>query len=157
MIILGISLGTRNIGFALMRNGELKDYGVKCFKQKWTRTKESEILSSIEKLVEYDEATAIALKSPDPIRSSKRLNHLNDRLLKALEKGKVKVCSYSLLTVKIGLGIKDKRKDGFLWHISELYPELRKPYLKEINNRHSYYDRMFEAIALAKWCAHENE
>lgn len=150
--ILGISTGTRIIGIAMMRNSELIDYRVKCFKERWTKEKQSCIVTYIEKVIEYYGIAMVAVKSLDPTRSSRQLEHLTDQIKQAAERKRVMVHSYANVTVKLGLGIKDTSKAGLIAHIAELYPELRRTYLKEINNRHRYYEKMFEAVAMAKWC-----
>jgi len=154
--ILGISLGTRIIGFAVMRNGELVDYRIKCFKDRWTRTKRDSIVSYIEKLIDYYSVTAVAIKALAPIRSSARLNALTENVKKELGNHNARVFAYSMVTVKLALGIPHSNQRDLMEFIAERYG-LRRLYLKEINNRHDYYDRMFEAIALAKWCVLENE
>jgi len=154
--ILGISLGTRIIGFAVMRNGELADYRIKYFKERWTKTKRDAIVAYVKKLIEYYSVTALAIKAPDPIRSTARLNSLTENIKKELDNQNESFFAYSIATVKLGLGIPRMNKRGLMEFIAENYG-LRRIYLKEINTRHSYYERMFEAIALAKWCAHENE
>lgn len=50
-IILGISPGTRYVGYAVMIDGELVDWGLKSFKGKWSNKKKSQILSSIQAIV----------------------------------------------------------------------------------------------------------
>ncbi|HYV94625.1 MAG TPA: hypothetical protein VE978_22820 [Chitinophagales bacterium] len=156
-IILGISPGTRIIGIAVLRNGELIDYGVKCFKERWTQTKKRSLLSNVDKLMEYYGVTVVAIKSCDPTRSSQQLELLSKEIVKVCESKKITVYSYGNATLKLSLGIKSRNKNALMAEIAELYPELRKMYLKEINNRHSYYEKMFEAIALIKWCQLENE
>jgi len=155
--ILGISLGTRLIGIAVIRNGELIDYRVKTFKQRWSKEKQKEILGFIQTLIEYFTVQEVVVKPCNPLRASKRINQLSLELKKLLGGRKVNTHFYSLATVKLGLAIKSKNKEGLMEAITERYFELRKIYLKEINNRHSYYEKMFEAIAIAKWCSNEME
>jgi len=155
-IILGVSLGTRIVGFAVMRNGELVNYRIKCFKERWTKAKRDTIVTYVKKLDEYYSITAVAIRACEPIRSSTRLNTLTENIKKELGNYNAKVFAYSMVTVKLGLGIPHANKKGLMEFIAEKYG-LRRIYLKEINNRHSYYERMFESIALAKWCVMENE
>jgi len=147
--ILGISLGTKLIGVAVMRDGELIEHRVRTFKKRWSKDKEKTILTYIEKLIEYYSVSHVALKTPDPLKSSKRLDQLNENVKEIVQK-KTELHNYSLPTVKLGLAIKSHNKNSFMEQIAERYPELRKIYLKEINNRHSYYERMFEAIGVAR-------
>lgn len=155
--ILGISMGTRLVGVAIMRDGELIDYRVKVFKRRWSRNKEKEIFAFIEKLSEHYSATPVALKLPNPFTASKQLKRLTIKLGQFLQTKTITIHQYSIATVKLGLGIKASNKDEFMGQIAERYLHLRREYLKEINNRHSYYERMFEAIAVAKWCELENQ
>jgi RNase H-fold protein (predicted Holliday junction resolvase) len=154
--ILGISLGTRVIGIGVMRDGELMYNRVRTFRSRWSKDKEKAIHGFITRLIEYYSVNYVALKTPDPIKSSNRLDDLSEILKQVIQK-KIDLYSYSLPTVNLGLAIKSRNKNAFMEQIAERYPELRKIYLKEVNNRHSYYERMFEAIAIAKWCEMENK
>ena len=155
--ILGISLGTKLTGVAIIRDAELIDYRVKAFKQRWSKGKQQHILMSIGKLLEYYNVTHVSVKTPDPLRSSKQLNQLTKKLELFLQRRNVVVHMYSIVTAKLGMGIKAQNKNDFMYQIAERYSELRKKYLKEINNRHSYNEKMFEAIAVAKWLVIEGE
>jgi len=150
-VILGVSLGTRVIGVAVMQSGELIDSRVKVFKQQWSKDKRKQILTSIERLIDYYNAKQVVVKSIDPLRTSNQLNLLTEKLKVVLHLKKITFDFYSLSTAKLGLGIKARNKQDFMCQIAERYPQLRKKYQKEINSQHTYYERIFEAVALAKW------
>ena len=151
--LLGISPGTRIIGIAVIIKGELVEWKVKSFKEKWCREKQTAILSIIEKLIEHYDVKVLSLKKIDPLKSSKQL----DSLVVAIEKlGKnkgIEVKGYSL--ADLDYGNRSGKRDGkvkLTEKIVEKYPELKKEYFKERNNRRDYYTKMFEAIAIAERC-----
>ena len=151
--LLGISPGTRIIGIAVIIKGELVEWKVKSFKNKWCNEKQAAILSIISRLIEYYDVRVISLKRIDPLKSSNQL----DALVAAIEKlgvdRNIIVKRYSLSELDY-----DKRsgkrdgKEKLTESIVEKHPELKKEYQKERNNRREYYTKMFEAIAMAERC-----
>jgi len=153
--ILGISIGTRTIGIAAMRNGELIRYDVKIFKGKWSEKKLETILLAIEALIKHYQVKNVALKAPDPLHSSSNLVALYSHILLRIRKQELAVVEYSLEDLKIFCKVQARSKAGIMDYMVESYPELRRVYLKEVNNSHPYYIKMFEAIAAAKLLAEE--
>lgn len=151
--LLGISPGTRIIGIAVIIKGELVEWKVRTFKEKWCCDKQTAILSIIDKLIEHYDVKVISLKKIDPLKSSFQLDSLVVSIEKlGIDKGiNVKRYSLSDLDYDNRSGIRDG-KTKLTESIVEKHPELKKAYLKERNNRREYYTKMFEAIAMAERC-----
>ena len=151
--LLGISPGTRIIGLAVIIKGELVEWKVKTFKQKWCNGKQKAILAIIAKLIEYYDVKAISLKKIDPLKSSKHLDSLIDAIENlGVDKG-IFVKRYSL--TDLDYANRSGKRDGkvkLTERIVKKHPELKNEYLKERNNRREYYTKMFEAIAMAERC-----
>lgn len=79
-IILGISPGTRSMGYAIMADGELVDWGVKYFQGKWTKAKAERIIRTIDKISKDYGITKISLKISKHTTSSKNLNKIYSKI-----------------------------------------------------------------------------
>ena len=149
--ILGISPGTRTMGLAVIRNGELIEWQVKTFKGTWSKDKLKHILGAIRKICDYFDVNAITLKKVDPIRSSAQLELLTDHLTAWTKKNTMRVATYSIHDLNAYTGRKQRNlHHAISEHVLEIYPALRQEYMKERNNECEYYSKMFEAVL----CAH---
>jgi len=155
--ILGISPGTRSMGLAVMKAGELIDWRVKTFKGSWTSGKLKDILFVLMQYVETHNVKIIALKKPDVHRSSEGLDQLVSELTVWAKMNRIKVFSYSLHDMKKHFS-KEKNfsKAEMIKRIALQYPELYAEYNKEQRNRKEYYVKMFEAIIVATLFAQRN-
>ena len=148
--LLGISPGTRILGIAVVKNGELVEWRVKTFREKWSRDKEGAILSIIEKICAYYEIQVVSIKKIDPLYSSPQLERLQQTIVRMAKRRHIKVVQYSLSDLDF-----EKRntvKESISEHVANRHPELRQELLRERNNRREYYTKMFEAIAMAERC-----
>lgn len=149
--VLGISPGTRVIGLAVMRDGELIDFRVKSFKETFTRAKMQDILDTIFAFCDYNGVKTICLKKVDPLKSSPQLDRLVRNIQRQAKRHGIKVRSYSLSDLDYDARSKRKlTRDGLAEQVAEKHPELRHAYIRERNNRTEYYTKMFEAVAMAE-------
>ncbi len=150
-VILGISPGTRVVGLALIRNGELVEWKVKTFKEKWSWEKRKQILSTIGRICQYHSVTVLVLKKVDPLRSSRELDKLIIGILRQAKRNHIKTMRYSLADLDYDLRTgKKQTKDNVASQVTEKRPELRKEYLHARNCNKEYHMKMFEAVALAE-------
>jgi len=150
-VILGISPGTRVMGLAVLRHGELVEWKVKTFKEMWSREKRKAILSTIKRLCEYHAVDVLVLKKVDPLRSSPQLDRLINNIATQAMKQRIKVVYYSLADLDFDLRTGSKpTRDGIAEKVVERHPILRPEYHKERNNRKEYHMKMFEAVAMAE-------
>lgn len=149
--VLGISPGTRVIGIAILQNGELIEWKVKTFSERWSKDKRKAILETVKALCTYHEVSLLSIKKVDPLRSSPELDRLVEDLIEQAKDHKINVQLFSLSDLDYGLREgKRQTKRKLSEQIAEKYPEVKHEYLKERNNRREYYTKMFEAIALAE-------
>lgn len=150
MIILGISLGTRILGLGVIRNGELVEWQVKCFKGSWSNDKLSSIIGNIQSLCDHFKISDMALKVVSPLRSSKNLLTLTKEIIEITEKDKIRLSKFTTQDLKLRAGPREKHSmNDLLEFVMEKYPVLKREYIKERNNLNPYYLKMFEAIAAA--------
>lgn len=150
--LLGISPGTRIFGLAVLKHGELVEWKVKTFKEKWSKEKEKAILSMIEKLCMYYQVHTISIKKLNPLHSSVQLDLLYDAILRLAARVGVKIASYSLSDLDYEERDGRRTKEVLSAHVAGRHPVLKQAYQQERNNRKEYYTKMFEAIAIAEAC-----
>lgn len=148
--ILGISLGTRYVGIAVLQNKVLIDWKVKAFLSKWSEKKYAHIITSLEQHLTNYELTAVALKLPHPSRSSKNLNRLIDALKRIAKKKDVEIFEYSLVDLKEYYSENgDLDKQELMACVAKSKPELQSVYYLQKRNKQGYYNKVFEATALS--------
>lgn len=148
--ILGISPGNKQTGFAILKNNELVEWGIKTFNGKWSKTKLMAILECLEDIIERYKATGIVVKKID----DKQISFQVEEIIKGL-KGissnlsiPLKILNLSEIKEKYLLEQKPTKKN-LVEEITRKYPELLLEYKKENKNLNSYYLKLFEAVALA--------
>lgn len=150
-VILGISPGTRVIGLAVIRNGELIEWKVKTFKEKWSWEKRKQILATIDRICKYHSVTTLVLKKVDPLRSSRQLDKLVAGILSEAERNHIKTLKYSLAELDYDMRTGRKQtKDNVASQVADKHPELRRDYLRARNSNKEYHMKMFEAVAMAE-------
>lgn len=144
---MGISLGTRMIGFALMGDDELLDWRLKTFKGKWSKEKLMKIMMVIERLIEDYAIKNLVVKIPAVYQSSKGLTQL---ILKLKILGKKQGMKLSLVTFKDILRKFSKKeimnKKAMVRMAYTRFPEISIEWDKERRNLNPYYIKAIEAI-----------
>jgi RNase H-fold protein (predicted Holliday junction resolvase) len=154
--ILGISAGTRIVGLAVIKKGELVEWRVKSYKEKWSRDKEKTILATIQKLCGYYEVQILSIKKVDPLASTPQLERLQSEIIRQAKRKKIKVVQYSLSDLDYDMRSGSKQaRETLSEEIVKKHPALKEELLRERNNRREYYTKMFEAIAMAERCRDE--
>lgn len=144
-IILGISPGTRAMGWAVLSDGELVDWGVKNFKGKWAKKKENKILNTFEKLLHEYHISKVAMKKICPMQYSRNLKRVNALMKFSVKEKELMLSVISLEKLKQHCG-KVRNKQAMVEFLKSKY--------HEINNKPTTKIRVtsikeFEAIATA--------
>lgn len=147
-IVLGISIGTRTIGLAVMDKGYLLDCRVKCFPGQWSNKKLTDIMDYLDRFIITNGIPCIALKLNTPERSSKSLVKLTKSLLKLVQGYEMGLQTYTIHDIK-ALCKDQPNKSEVARYFTKIYPHLYKEYCKEKKYSKGYYTKMFEAIAAA--------
>ena len=85
--IIGISPGTRYVGYAIFYDSELRDWGVKNIEGRWSKEKQKKIMAFISDLIGQHKPNVLVVKALHPSRSSQNLNQLV-RKIKEISKRK---------------------------------------------------------------------
>jgi Holliday junction resolvasome RuvABC endonuclease subunit len=156
LTILGINPGSKYLGIAVFRGSELRDWGIKVIKGKWSRQKLEKILKIIAGFIEQYKPQALAIKKIHPSRSSSNLDNLVLKI-KTLSKRKgLKVYQYSIKELESFFS-QDERinKKKLADIIASEYPALFNELNREKSHKNPYHIRMFEAVALGSVCFHQ--
>lgn len=145
--MLGISLGSRSIGIALMRNGKLVDWQVKSFTDAMNEQKLHFIAGSLMKVVREHGVASVVLKLPLAYEVHINIVTLKKHLLKAFNAKDITVECCTLRDIKTALSKTVCNKQELATCMVALYPELRFVYLQEQKARNCYYLKLFEAVA----------
>ena len=149
--ILGISLGARFVGIAVLYDGELTDFRVRTFFGAWNYNKRKEMIETITQTIKRYGIHKIVIKTPKPFHCSQSITDLTDDILQLADKLKIRVmvCTISMLT----RNNKDNpvhNKQTLIQSIIRKYPTHRRLadlYEKERKKHAHYYVKLFEAIA----------
>lgn len=156
--ILGLNPGTRYLGMAVFQGPEIRDWGVKTFKGKWSKDKLKKIKEIVSELISRYDLNTLAIKRVHPSRSSTNLNSLISELKNLARKKGLKICSYSLRELKDQFKEEAKINKRVLAEIlAREYPALFRELQKEQENKNPYFSRLFEAVASGAVCHSQNE
>ena len=103
--MLGISIGTRSIGIAVIRRGHLLDWQVKSFKGKMNQQKLYMISGAVLKLIRENSSKEVILKMPHKSHIYTNVELLKKHLTKSLATHKIPVHTYSLSDIKTALDV----------------------------------------------------
>jgi Holliday junction resolvasome RuvABC endonuclease subunit len=157
--ILGINPGARYIGYALFNNSELRDWGIKSVKGKWTPEKSQKIGRILLGLLEQYQPDVLAIKKLHPSRSSHNLHGLINRFKEICREQNIPVYEYPIKYLEEAVLTDRMNKQKLVETLAELYPALFHEAVKEKSKaekkkvqQDGYYTRMFEAVALGHVC-----
>jgi hypothetical protein len=146
---LGISLGTRQLGIALMRNSDLIDWHVRSFPAQWSKNKLKKIVLEIEVLIDDHDVKNIAVKIPGILPTSKGFIQLMGALNVLCEAKGIKAQYYTLKDLQQYFSPEKKvSKDTLAALLALKHSELLTIYNKGKQRRDMYYGKIFEAVAV---------
>jgi hypothetical protein len=148
MPILGISIGTRRNGIAIIVTGELKEAQIHTFNERWSKWKLAAIVAIFARYIQQYHIEQVVIKPPKYSHYSLSLKHL----LKAVDAYvKSKGCLVEYMNLP---QIKQHEPEiRTKLHLRELvvsrYPILKQEFIKDSRNRQPYYVKLFEAVMVA--------
>jgi Holliday junction resolvasome RuvABC endonuclease subunit len=156
--IIGISPGTRYIGYAIFYDSELRDWGVKNIEGRWSKEKQKRIMAFISDLIGQHKPNVLSVKALHPSRSSSNLNRLVAKIKESAEIKRLKVYQHSIKEIE-NFFHPDGRinKRALAEKVTEKYSVLSHELNREKTITNPYYIRMFEAVALGSLCLQDNK
>ncbi|MCL4873543.1 crossover junction endodeoxyribonuclease RuvC [bacterium] len=155
--ILAINPGTRYIGFAVFYGPELRDWGTKVVKGKWSARKKEKLKNLVQSLIDQYEPDAIAIKKLHPSRSSKQLDSFAVAIKLIVERAGSPIYEYPIkyLEAYFSTG-KLLNKKQLAELLTQRYPALYCELKKEHSNNNCYL-WMLEAVSLGTVCGNQLE
>lgn len=151
--IIGLNPGSKYLGIAVFQGSDLRDWGIKVIKGKWSKAKVDKIRKILSIFIEQYELTALAIKQLHPSRGSPELRRLVTGIRKLFRRKGLKVYQYSLKELENWFSPEEKiNKKEMAEMVALDYPFLFKELEKEKRNKNPYFIRMFEAVALGIRC-----
>lgn len=149
MVVLGVSIGTRVSGIAVIANNQLVAYNVLSFKEAWSDEKRDRIIKVYHEYVREHGVTTVAVKVPPLSHFTEALLSLLDRLKEYIDTHVGCMVAYKTQKdIKIALPRIRNKKD-LIEHVVSLYPELQAMHERELAIKNKYHTRMFEAVLIA--------
>ncbi len=149
--ILGISLGTRLVGLAVVRKSELIDFRVRKFYDTWSIEKRIEIIDAIERTVKKHGIKKIVVKTPKPHHCSQNISDLTNDIIVLGQRHNIRVmiCTIATILRKDKENTLKNKQSLIKWIICKHpdHKQLARLYAKEQQNNAPYYIKLFEAIA----------
>jgi Holliday junction resolvasome RuvABC endonuclease subunit len=156
--IIGISPGTRYIGYAIFYDSELRDWGVKNIEGRWSKEKQKRIIAFISDLIGQHNPNVLVVKALHPSRSSLNLNQLVLKIKEISKRKRLRFHQYSIKEIE-SFFYPDGRinKRVLAEKVAEKYSVLSHELKREKTIINPYYIRMFEAVALGSSCLQDNK
>ena len=152
--ILGISLGTRFMGMAVMYDGELTEFRTRTFYNRWTEGKRKEMIAVLQKTVDRYGITKIAIKLPKPFHCSQNIQWLMHDIRRLSEQQGIQVATCTITELKQRYTSNERgNKQALVQAIINGHPERKQ--LAAIAARKQAHRKLncikiFEAIACAE-------
>jgi hypothetical protein len=148
MVILGISIGTKRTGIAVIKNGSLVRWDTHTLRGKWSEKKIASIIARCENHFKTLNVSVIVIKAPPFTHHSDNIMQLLKSLYAFIE---YKGC---LVDYKTKEDIKKivpiiKNTHDLVTFAVTLYPQLQPEQAQEQANKNHYYVKMFEAVVVA--------
>jgi hypothetical protein len=150
--ILGISPGTRRIGFAVLKRGKLVHWEIRTFNAAWSNKKASHMAHTIQRYINRYNIDCIALKVNHPARTSNGLEHVVYSIIEIADKSLITLNQYSIAELNAGCSFNEtpcKNKSILASSILHKYPDLIREYRRVCTDGKLYYMKVFEAAACA--------
>ncbi len=154
--IIGLSLGSRNVGVAVLKNGELRECRVKLIRASTPAERLTKLRNILTKLITHYKPARLALKSIHPSRSSQLLRQAVNEVTRVTSDNKLALRSYSLVDLKDEAGQTRKANKKLLARACTVeHPILTQAFSHPSAFRLDYHMRAFEALAAAQRCRRE--
>jgi hypothetical protein len=155
MVVLGISIGTRSSGIAILDNGRLTAWSTLSFRNAWSEKKAQGIVAKYDAYLKTHQATVVVLKIPP-------LTHQTEAVLSLIKKVQAMVVYHGCMVeyktkAEVKQAIPEIRNTRqLIQHASNLYPVLTRECEQELVNRNKYHTQMFEAVIVAHLCREQH-
>jgi RNase H-fold protein (predicted Holliday junction resolvase) len=154
MAILGISIGTRRNGVAVIRQESLEAAQVHTLNDRWSGHKLAAIMSLYAKYVREYNVRVIIIKTPKPSHWSLAIKQLL-RAIDAYIKKQGCLVEYTTIDKMKAKEPAIRNKRDLRRMVVELYPILIHELNRDLKVKQPYYAKLFESVMAAHQRMHE--
>jgi hypothetical protein len=152
-IVLGISPGIRHVGIAVLSDNRwLREARVRTVRGEDIIDRLTDVVKVIQKAIDKEHVTAIAIKLNHPCRTSEFIEQIVDtvEIVAAINDLKLKVYKIEDLHTRLLSKTQARNTGSLAVSLLKRFPELYGSYAKSCSEkRYYYYIKMFEAVACA--------
>jgi hypothetical protein len=148
--VLGISLGTRKMGLAVLDRYSIFDCCVKSFPGRWSTGKKRAILKLLSEYLEIYHVTQVIVRVPTLSVEAPAVIELLDEIerLAATRKINFYKCTLAELKARFELDIRANKKE-IMRVVLKKYGELQQEYERTMKSRVKHFEKVFEAVGIA--------
>jgi RNase H-fold protein (predicted Holliday junction resolvase) len=148
MVILGISLGTRTSGIAILDSGKLITWNTLSFRKEWSEHKAQKIISRYDLYLRNHNVTTVVLKVPPVTHHTEALVTLLKKLQSLFTYHGCMVEYKTKSEVKAAIPeLRNTRQ--LIEYTTDLYHCLIPEQVHELRSKNKYHSKMFEAVLVA--------
>ena len=148
MVVLGISIGTRSTGVAVLSKEGLVEARTLSFKKSWSEQKAEHIVFKYKRYVLMHSVTVASIKLPPKTHRTSAILSILKKLVGMLEYHGCMVEYKTNKEVKQAIP-RIRNATDLMAYTATRYPELLPNIERELVNRNKYHYRMFEAVLVA--------
>jgi hypothetical protein len=153
--ILGLKVGKRTLGYAILHGGDLQLFGVRGLYRRSVGDRQREAAKFVGRLIDGFSPTIVAIDAPDGGTVDPSAATIRTDLTALTNARGMVVRSLSPSVVcKAVVGEIDAGKDEVSARIAEWFPYVERYLRIDLRTGKVYWRKMLEAVALA-WTAHE--
>jgi len=148
MRILGISLGTRESGIALLSHGQLIHWQMHSFHEPWSNDKLNDILKRYDRYITQFRIQHVVIKIPPATHHTKALLSLLKKVTELVQYRGCIVACQTKADIK-ALVPEVTNTETLMEYVTRQYPILLPEQVQELKSRQKYHIKMFEAVLAA--------
>ena len=149
-VTIGISLGTKTIGVAILFGKELIKWNAHTYPGRWNSKKSKVIINSLSKIFTTYEPTIVAVKVPRDFNLDENINPLIGTINVLAQNFKIRTKYYTLEELKSHYCPNEEINQATLLEcIVDRYSELANIYRNSFAGDRAYYAKLIEAVGVA--------
>jgi hypothetical protein len=150
MVTLGISTNTRLLGLAIIKQDVLLDYSIHLHKSPWSPSKANEIITSLEPCVRKYCIKNVVLSMPHEYHQTEAFKYLASRIKLYFKQKNIPFHTQTQEALYCLCSPEEKKtKKAIMIALTLQFPQLTYCCQKELRNKNRYYNKVFEAVAVA--------
>jgi hypothetical protein len=149
-MVLGISTNTRLVSIALISQNSLVEHSITLHKSSWSPLKRDSIIASLEPCVRQYCIKSVVLSIPHAHHQTPAQKELSEAIKVFFQSRQIPVSTKTpeAFASLCPEGTK-KYKEALMTNMVTRFAALKPYYHKEMRNKHRYYFKLFEAVAMA--------